>query len=36
MTTCPLPAVGGTGREAGVAFAANLLIAVVLGSEHFE
>lgn len=29
MTTATLAAVGGTGRETGIALAANLLVAVV-------
>lgn len=29
MTTSPLAAVGGTGREASVALAADLLVAIV-------
>lgn len=36
MTARPLPAVGGAGREAGVAFAADLLVAVVLGGQDLE
>jgi hypothetical protein len=31
-----LPAVGRARRKTGVALAANLLVAVVLGREHFE
>ena len=34
MATRPLPAVGGAGREAGVAFSANLLVAVIFRGEH--
>jgi hypothetical protein len=30
------PAVGGTRRKAGVALAADLLVAVVLGGENLE
>ena len=36
MTTRSLPAVGGAGREASVAFAANLLIAIVLRGQDLE
>ena len=36
VPTRPLAAVGGTGREARVALAADLLVAVVLGGEHLE
>ena len=31
----PLPAVGSTGREAGIALAADLLVAIVLGGQDF-
>jgi hypothetical protein len=36
MSARPLPAIGGTGRKASIAFAANLLVAVVLAREHLE
>ena len=36
VPTRPLAAVGGTGREARVALAADLLVAVVLGGKHLE
>ena len=36
MATRPFPAVGGTGREACVAFSANLLVAVVFRGEHLQ
>jgi len=36
MTTCPLAAVSGTGGKTGVALAANLLVALVLGGENFH
>ena len=36
MAASPLAAVGGTGREASVALAADLLVAVVLGGKHLE
>ena len=36
MPALALAAVGGTGREAGVALAANLLVAVVLAGQHLE
>lgn len=36
VPTRPLAAVGGTGREARIALAADLLVAVVLGGKHLE
>ena len=36
VPTRPLAAVGGTGREARVALAADLLVAVVRRGEHLE
>jgi hypothetical protein len=36
VTTRPLAAVGRTGREASVALAADLLVAVVLGRKHLK
>jgi len=36
MAARALSAIGSAGRETSVALAANLLIAVVLGREHFE
>ena len=36
MSTCALAAVGRARREAGVALAADLLVAVVLGREHLQ
>lgn len=36
MSARPLPAVGGTRRETSIAFAANLLVAVVLGGQDLE
>ena len=36
MSTCPLAAVGGTRRETGVALAADLLVAVVLGRQDLQ
>jgi hypothetical protein len=36
MSARPLPAIGSTGRKASIAFAANLLVTVVLAREHFK
>lgn len=36
MATCSLAAVSSTGRETRIALAANLLVAVVLGSQYLE
>lgn len=36
MSTTALSAVGCTGRETGIALPADLLVAVVLGSEHLQ
>ena len=36
MTASPLAAVGRTGWETSVTLAANLLVTIVLGSEHLQ
>ena len=36
MATRSLAAVGSTGREAGVALAADLFVAVVFGGKHLQ
>lgn len=36
MTASALAAVGRTGRKAGVAFTANLFVAVVFGGQHLQ
>ena len=36
MSATAFAAVGSTGREAGVAFTADLLVTVVFGSEHLQ
>jgi len=36
MSARPLPAVGSTRREASVAFAANLLVAVIFAGQNLQ